>query len=119
MSIHKWRPSLVKQACEAALESPIFEDRGTNEEFDREFREFIESISMPAEELAAIVGRAESSTAEAKKSLRYVKIATAKAESIAFGTRGARRGGGVGDPWGLCRPQSRLALPERQPAEQS
>jgi hypothetical protein len=46
----------------------------TNEEEDREFRDFIESVSVTKEELAAIVGTPEfSSIHEAKESLREGK----------------------------------------------
>ena len=96
MSLHMWRRSLVKRAYEAALDSPIFQDSDTNEEYDREFQEFIESISMTTEELAAIVGMAEFSTAEARQSPQYVKINGARQNPSPLGRVVPRVGVGVG-----------------------
>lgn len=56
MRPHKSARSIVESAYKIALESSV------NEEDDHEFRDFIESVSVSAEELAALVGMPELSS---------------------------------------------------------
>ena len=53
MRLQKSPLSEIERAFKAALES------STNEEDDREFRDFIESVSVTQDELAAIIGMSE------------------------------------------------------------
>ena len=65
MNLHHWPRSTPRKA----LRPPITSD-GANEEYTREFGAFVESISVTAEELAAIVNMPELSISEIKQHLR-------------------------------------------------
>ena len=94
MSLHHWPRSVLRQAHRPAVEPSV--SSNANEEYGREFGEFIESISVTAEELAAIVSMPELSIPEIKQYLRDGKNGEPPNQSIALGKRGA---GGVGqDP---------------------
>ena len=55
MRLNKSPKSTIEQAYNAGVESR------TNEENDREFRDFIESISVTQDELAVLISMSESS----------------------------------------------------------
>jgi hypothetical protein len=56
MRLHKSAWGIVESACKTALESSV------NAEDDHEFRDFVESVSVSTEELAALVGMPELSS---------------------------------------------------------
>lgn len=65
---HHWPRSTPGKALRPAVEPLAFSDG--NEEFSRQFGEFIESISVTAEELEAIISMPELSIAEIKQLVR-------------------------------------------------
>ena len=68
MRLHKRPPNMLKQADAPSVESPA--SSNTDEEYDREFRDFIESITVTAEELTAIISMPEFSIQEVKQFLQ-------------------------------------------------
>ena len=84
MSLHHWPRSVVRQAHRPAVEPSV--SSNTNEEYGREFGEFIESISVTAEELAAIVSMPELSIPEIKQYLRDGKNGSAQTNQSPSGS---------------------------------
>ena len=87
MRLHKSARRMVESACKAALESSV------NEEDDHEFRDFIESVSVTTEELAALVGTPElSSIHEVRQYLQQGKRNSHPVDKSSSEVCGARVG---------------------------
>jgi hypothetical protein len=83
MTLHKWPRSILKQAYVPPAESSV--SSNTNEEYDREYQDFIESISMTAEELAAFISMPELSMQEVKQYLHAEKNSSPKKYQSSLG----------------------------------
>ena len=68
MRLHKLPPNMLKQVDVPSVESPA--SSNTDEEYGRALRDFIESITVTAEELAAIISMPEFSIQEVKQFLQ-------------------------------------------------
>ena len=68
MRLHKPLRKVLRRAYVPAAASQLYRKR--NEKYDREFREFIASISVTAEQLAGIIGMPEFSIPEVKRYLQ-------------------------------------------------
>jgi hypothetical protein len=68
MRLHKQLPNTLKQADVPALESPA--SCNADVEYDRAFRDFIASIAVTADQLAAIISMPELSIREVKRFLQ-------------------------------------------------
>ena len=68
MRLHKPLRSVLRHAHVPAAASLLYRKR--NEEYEREFREFIESISVTSEQIAGIIGMPELSIPEVKRYLQ-------------------------------------------------
>jgi hypothetical protein len=68
MRLHKRPPNMLKHACVHSVDLPASSD--TDENCRREFLDFIDSITVTAEELAAMISMPEFSIREVKQFLQ-------------------------------------------------
>jgi hypothetical protein len=83
MRLHRRPPNMFKKAYVHALDLPA--SSNTDEQYGREFRDFIESITVTAEELAAIISMPEFSIQEVKQFLQDSKNSGPQNNSSSLG----------------------------------